>query len=146
MSLQWIVLTFLLIAVGLIDHYKDQSTRDADSASVDSISRGLLVYRSAASEFARDNPSFTGSPDEDDLNLPGWYSKPTGVTAFVAAGQSFTYYTGNAAAGLPAELVKTTRSGVVGVNRSGFLMSPSAGQTGISIPAAVPDGAVVAVN
>ncbi|WP_425928642.1 type IV pilus biogenesis protein PilM [Pseudomonas sp. NyZ201] len=146
MSLQWIVLTFLLLAVGVIDHYQDQSAREADSATIDAVCRGLLVYRSAAAEFAKDNPSFTGYPDEDDLNLPGWYSKPTGVAAFIAAGQSFTYYTGHAAAGLPAELVRATRSASVGVNRSGILVSPSTGQTDISIPASVPEGAVVAVN
>lgn len=123
--------------------YNEQSV--SEQATLDAISRSMLVYRSAAAEYAWANPGFVGVPSETALNLPAWYSKQSGITAYVASGVSYTYITGPIPAGLPAALTARTESTTVGVKRSGQLYSPKGGDMAIPIPAPVPEGAVVAV-
>jgi PilM len=135
MSFNWIVITILLIAVGIVSLQEEQSLQLSDYATVDSVSRNFLVYRSAAAQYAAANPSYTGTPADAALSLPSWFS-----------GQSYTYFTGAVPAGLPAALVERTQSMSVGVKRSGLLYSPVAGVTNVTIPPLVPEGAVVALN
>ncbi|WLG57752.1 type IV pilus biogenesis protein PilM [Pseudomonas extremorientalis] len=146
MSIHWAVLAILLIAMGLINQQQKQSEQLTDYATIDSLSRNLLVYRSAAAEYAKANTGFTGTPTDEALNLPAWFSKPSGVTTYVSAGQSYTYFAGIAPSGLPAALVERTQSITVGVNRAGVLISPISGQTDVLLPKNIPEGAVVAVN
>lgn len=146
MAFYWIVFSILLIAAGIINQHQEDSIRVSDYATLDSISRNFLIYRSAAANYATSNPSFTGTPSDAALNLPSWYSKPSGVMAYLAAGKSYTYFTAHSISGMPALLVERTQSLAVGVNRSGVLYSPRAGQTGTVLPAQIPEGAVVAVN
>ncbi len=145
MYFHWIVFTLLIVAGGVFTQMQHQDGQTADFASLDSLSRGILVYRSAAAEYARANPSFSGIPPDSALSLPNWYNKPAGVAAYLADGSSFTFYA-EASPGLPAALVERTESVVVGVNRTGYLVSPSSGNIGLVLPPAIPDGAVVALN
>lgn len=125
-----------------------QSQHNADVASeqatLDTLSRSMLVYRASVAEYAHSNPGFTGSPTDAALNLPAWYVKQSGVTSYIAGGVSYTYIAAPPS-GLPAMLSKHTESATVGIKRQGILYSPTSGRTSISIPAAVPEGAVVAV-
>ncbi|MBB6288675.1 MULTISPECIES: type IV pilus biogenesis protein PilM [unclassified Pseudomonas] len=146
MSLNWAVLTILLIAVGLFNQQQKQSEQITDYATIDSLSRNLLVYRSAAAEYAKANAGYTGTPADEALNLPAWFSKPSGVMTYISAGQSYTYFAGTAPPGLPAALVERTQSITVGVNRAGVLISPRSGETDIILPNVIPEGAAVAVN
>jgi len=146
MAFNWIVITILLVVVGIVSLQEDQSLKLSDSATIDSISRSFLVYRSAAAQYAVANPSYTGTPADAVLALPSWYYKPSGLTAYVKAGQSYTYFTGTVPAGLSAALVERTQSMAIGVNRSGQLYSPIAGATNITVPSLVPEGAIVAHN
>lgn len=145
MYIYWLVLVMLLGASALFSQaqYNEQSV--SEQATLDAISRSMLVYRSAAAEYAWANPGFVGVPPETALNLPAWYSKQSGITAYVASGVSYTYITGPIPAGLPAALTARTESTTVGVKRSGQLYSPKGGDMAIPIPAPVPEGAVVAV-
>lgn len=146
MSFNWIVITILLAVMGMVSLQEEQSLQLSDYATVDSVSRSFLIYRSAAAQYAVVHPSYTGTPTDAALALPSWFSKPSGLAAYVMAGQSYTYFTGTVAAGLPAALVERTQSMSVGVNRSGLLYSPIAGVTNVTIPSLVPEGAVVALN
>ncbi|WP_313025502.1 type IV pilus biogenesis protein PilM [Pseudomonas lopnurensis] len=150
MYFNWIVLTLLVIVVGVISQVQHQESVTSEQADIDALSRGLLVYRSAAAEYARLNPAFTGTPDDTVLSLPAWFHKPSGLSTIVNAGLSYTFLSSQAdgdIAGLPAALTERTDSSfAVGVNRSGSLVSPKFGQTDILLPAAIPEGAVVAVN
>jgi len=145
MYIYWLVLVMLLGASALFSQtqYNEQSA--SEQATLDAISRSMLVYRSAAAEYAHANPGFAGAPPEAALNLPAWYSKQSGITAYVASGVSYTYITGPIPAGLPAALTARTESTTVGVNRAGQLYSPKGGDMAIPVPAPVPEGAVVAV-
>lgn len=140
------VLTILIVVGGLISQVQHRDDYTSDLANIDVLSRSILIYRSAAAAYARANPGFSGVPADSVLVLPSWYAKSAGVTSYILGGIAYTYYSGAAPAGLPAALVERTQSTTVGVKRSGTLYSPTAGNTGISIPAAVPEGAVVAVN
>lgn len=146
MSLNWAAFTILMIAVGLFSQLQKQSEQITDYATIDSLSRNLLVFRSAAAEYAKSNAGFSGTPSDAALNLPVWFSKPLGVMTYISAGQSYTYFAGTAPPGLPADLVERTQSITVGVNRAGVLISPRTGQTDVLLPNIIPEGAVVAVN
>ncbi|WP_016971659.1 type IV pilus biogenesis protein PilM [Pseudomonas tolaasii] len=146
MTLQWAVLMILIIATGISIEAQHQSQNVSDYATLDSIGRNFLIYRSAAAGFAQSNPGFSGTPNDSALNLPQWFVRPVGVSSYIAAGTTYTYFTGVAPAGMPSKLVDLTQSTVVGVKRSGVLISPVSGATGITIPPAVPEGAIVAVN
>lgn len=143
MNFQWIVITFLVIASGVLVNVLHDDAITSEQASLDALSRGMLVYRSVAAEYAHNNPGFTGVPST--LSLPAWYNRPAGVSAYIENGQAFTYYS-DMAPGLPAALSSLTESIAVGVNRAGILISPNGGTTGIAVPGTVPNGAVVAVN
>lgn len=142
----WAVFTVLLLVTSLSVRYQNNSTMLSDQADLDSLSRNMLVYRSAVAEYAQKNPGYSGIPQDGLLNLPSWFVKPSGVSAYLAMGQSYTFIAVSAPVGLPAALFERTQSTTVGVNRAGLLISPSSGQTSITIPSAVPEGAVVAVN
>lgn len=146
MTLQWVLLTVLLIVIGIISDIQDQQSRISDYATLDSLSRDLLVYRTAITNFAQSNPGFSGIPSDSMLNLPAWFNKPAGLGSYILNGRSYTYFNGVAPSGMPSTLVDLTQSTTVGVNRAGVLVSPTIGATGISIPSAVPEGAIVAFN
>lgn len=146
MTMQWLVLTILIIGTGISLDNQHEAQRVSDYASLDSLSRNFLIYRSATAAFAQSNPGFSGVPGDSLLNLPAWFNKPLGVGSYILTGRSYTYFNGVAPSGMPSSLVDLTQSTTVGVNRAGILVSPKAGATGISIPSAVPEGAIVAVN
>ena len=145
MYIYWIAVTLLIVAGGIFSQVQHNADAMAEQATLDAISRSMLVYRSAAAEYAWANPGFVGVPPEAALNLPAWYNKQGGITAYVASGVSYTYITGPIPAGLPAALTARTESTTVGVKRSGQLYSPKGGDMAIPVPAPVPEGAVVAV-
>lgn len=145
MYIYWLGMALLIAAGGVFSQLQHRAEADSEHATVDAISRSMLVYRSAVAEYAWANPGFVGVPPETALNLPAWYSKQSGITAYVASGVSYTYITGPIPAGLPAALTARTESTTVGVKRSGQLYSPKGGDMAIPIPAPVPEGAVVAV-
>lgn len=145
MFIYWIALTLLIVAGGIFSQVQHNDEVVAEQATLDAISRSMLVYRSAAAEYARANPGFVGAPPEAALNLPNWYTKQSGITSYIVGGVSYTYVNGAAPAGLPAALTERTESTTVGVKRSGQLYSSKGGIMTISVPAPVPEGAVVVV-
>ncbi|QCI14087.1 pilM protein [Pseudomonas putida] len=145
MFIYWIAMTLLILAGSIFTQVQHADEAVSEQATIDSLSRSLLIYRSAAAEYARANPGFTGAPADALLNLPSWYSKQSGIATYVFGGVSYTYIAGTAPAGLPSALSERTESTTVGVKRSGQLYSPKGGNMAIAIPAPVPEGAVVAV-
>ena len=145
MPILWVFLVILLFSGGLMMRSHNQAESAAVHSTIDTLAQSLLLYRSAAAEFARANPAFTGIPADVALSLPTWFKKPTGISAYIAGGQSYTFYP-SGPAGLPAALADTTESEQVGVKRSGTLISPRTENTGILLPAPIPEGAVVVLN
>ncbi|MGP4958411.1 type IV pilus biogenesis protein PilM [Pseudomonas helleri] len=145
MYIYWIAMTLLIVAGGIFTQVQHTDEVVSEQATIDALSRSMLVYRSAAAEYARTNPGFTGAPADASLNLPSWYTKQSGIATYVVGGISYTYLTGIVPAGLPSALSERTESTTVGIKRSGQLFSPKGGSMAISVPAPVPEGAVVAV-
>lgn len=145
MPILWVVLVILLFSEGLMMQSYNQADSAAEHSLVDTLVQSLLLYRSAAAEFAMSNPGFTGTPADAALSLPTWFRKPAGISTYIAGGQSYTFYP-SGPAGLPAALADTTESELVGVKRSGVLVSPRSTSTVIALPASIPEGAVVALN
>lgn len=145
MYIYWIAMILMIGATGLYSHMQNNDEAAFEEATVDTLSRSLLIYRSATAEYARANPGFTGTPAEGSLHFPDWYTKQAGITSYVIGGISYTYISGEIPSGLASALAERTESALVGVKRSGQLFSPKAGNVAISIPAPIPEGAVVAV-
>lgn len=145
MPILWLVLAVLVFSGGLLMQTHGRAITAAEYSTVDMLSRSLLVYRSAAAEFTKANPAFTGNPADAALNLPGWFRKPTGLSAYVSGGQSYTYYP-DGPGGMLDALADATESELVGVKRSGRLVSPRSTSIGIALPAVIPEGAIVALN
>lgn len=144
MYIYWVALGILVITGGFFAQTQHSADVTSEQATLDTLSRSLLVYRAAAAEYAHSNPGFSGAPVEVALNLPAWYVKQNGVTSYITGGVSYTYVAAPPA-GLPAVLAKQTESATVGINRQGVLYSPTTGYTSIAVPATIPDGSVVAV-
>lgn len=145
MYIYWIAMTLLIVAGGIFTQVQHTDEAVTEQATIDALSRSMLIYRSAAAEYARSKPGFTGAPTDSSLNLPSWYTKQSGIATYIVSGVSYTYIAGTVPAGLPAALTERTESATVGVKRSGQLFSPKVGNMAIAVPAPVPEGAVVAV-
>ncbi|VXC24038.1 conserved hypothetical protein [Pseudomonas sp. 8Z] len=145
MPILWLVLVVLVFSGGMAMRSNNIAVQAVDSSTVDTLSQSLLVYRCAATEFAHANPSFVGAPNDAVLNLPTWFKKPAGISAYIQAGKSYTYMAGGPS-GLLSALSVATESEQIGVKRSGFLVSNRSTSTGIALPAAVPEEAIVALN
>lgn len=146
MTLQWAILMMLVVVTGMWAENQYQTQAVSEYATLDSLSRNFLTYRSAAAGFAQSNQGFSGIPSDSVLNLPLWFVKPLGVSSFITGGTAYTFFSGTAPSGMASKLVDLTQSTAIGVKRSGTLVSPIMGATGITVPVAVPEGAIVAVN
>lgn len=144
MYIYWVAVGILVIAGGFFAQTQHSADVTSEQATLDTLSRSLLVYRAAAAEYAHSNPGFSGAPTEAALNLPAWYVKQNGVNSYITGGVSYTYVAAPPA-GLPGVLARQTESATVGINRQGVLYSPTTGYTSIAIPTAIPDGSAVAV-
>ncbi|CAI8953597.1 type IV pilus biogenesis protein PilM [Pseudomonas soli] len=145
MYIYWIAITLMIVGGGIFTQVQHTEEAVPEQATIDALSRNMLIYRSAAAEYARANPGFTGAPSDALLNLPHWFTKQSGIATYVVGGVSYTYIAGTFPAGLPSALTERTESTTVGVKRSGQLFSPKGGSMPISVPGPVPEGAVVAV-
>ncbi|MNJ65659.1 PilM [compost metagenome] len=63
------------------------------------------------------------------------------MSNYVVGGKVYVYYSGRAE--LASVIANRTESLTVGVNRGGVLMHPQAGNTGIALPAVIPESSVV---
>lgn len=52
----------------------------------------LLIYRNALAEYAYNNPGLSGVPADSALALPTGWVHAAGVSGYVQAGSSYTYY------------------------------------------------------
>lgn len=145
MPILWVLVVALIISGGIMMRSSDEAQSAADHSTIDTLSQSLLVYRSAVAEFAKLNPSFTGSPADSALNLPPWFRKPTILSSYISAGQAYTFIPDDTP-GLQSALIAATESAAIGMKRAGMFVTPTSQYTGISLPAFIPEGAVVALN
>lgn len=103
----------------------------------------FLTYRGAVREYILDNPGYTGTIAEPNLDLPGTYNN-MGWSNQAASGEAWIF--GDMApGGLKIAVEKMDQPVNLGRNKNGVLESPVHGNTGIAVPGFVPSGQVAAV-
>jgi hypothetical protein len=111
------------------------------------LAEGMATYRAAVVEMARAQPAFEGAVSEAALSLPTWWQVQPALKATVEGRMVAVYVeTNDEQAGVLQEMFRLSAgSMMVGIanKSSGTLHSPSTGNTGITVPAGVPDGAPV---
>lgn len=113
------------------------------SGELAAVTGNMLVYRNAVAKYATNNPLASGSIADSALGLPTWYRKHASLGNYISTGRTYVFYTGGDLPGLVGSLHAKTESAAVGVNSSGALTTPTRGDTGIALPAGVPNQAVV---
>lgn len=120
------------------------------NAIADAGATSLLAYRESVINYLNANPGFIGSVPDSSLTPIWGYVRDTRWTNVVSNGTLYVY---EAIARSPnTSLVqeklyrKSASSFMVGRNQSGALVSANGFATGISVPAAVPNGALVFVG
>jgi hypothetical protein len=113
------------------------------SGDLAAVTSNVLTYRNAVARYALNNPLASGVIADTSLGLPSWYRKHGSLGNYVSAGRSYVFYTGGDMPGLVGAIYAKTESTAVGTNASGVLNTPARGNTGIALPAQVPNQAVV---
>lgn len=108
----------------------------------------VLAYREAVINYLNANPGFSGPVPDASLTLLWGHQRDVRWTNIVTAGTLYVYETSvSRGPGLIEELYRKTMSSyMVGRNVSGFLVSAKGLATGRSVPAAVPNGAILMVG
>jgi hypothetical protein len=142
----WLLAILLVITTAL--GYGLQGAEDDDSrlaaASAAAVAETMAAYRVAAIDYARSHPGFDGVLPETALVLPAWMRHNASLSCVVSAGTVAVYFGAGATAGVVDAMDRLSQhSLLVGVARraTGTLWSPNAGDTGIAVPRAVPEGA-----
>jgi len=137
----WIVVAFAALVGGLTTADR---VREADSAVLQAaaLAANMAVYRTAVVARARSTPSFSGTVPDDALSFPAWYVRNPLWTNIVSGGMVTVYAAQQPPVYMTGELVQAARNSIfAGEARAAThtLYSPSVGDTGITLPPAVPD-------
>lgn len=142
MPLLWVMIAILLSVASLSSSEKTTQSGDVLVSETKAISGSILLYRNYIARYVELNPTFVGEIPEDFLSLPVWYVKPYGLSNYVMIGVIYVFYE-QPLPGLVGELTRRTESINVGANRNGYLVSPSNPNSGLALPAQIPNGSVV---
>ena len=126
------------------------------SASKPALAKNFVTYKNVVDEFVASRPAgYTGtgpgnSVPDANLTFPGWYYRNPLWTNKVINGTVTVYATSvNGAGDFSREVAGITngrRSVGVVSNTSGTILSPLYGDTGITLPAGLPNGVTVVQN
>ncbi len=139
------LLTLIIIYATLFSSDQTATNQMLMQAEVDAVAGGMMVYRNAVAAYAEANPAFVGVVADAALGLPSWYVKSPYLGHYLIAGRSYVYFS-DRLPGLAGALAHRTESTNVGTNYGGVFTSPTAGNTGITLPAQVPPSAVVIIQ
>lgn len=111
----------------------------------------LLAYREAVVDYLNANPTFTGTVPDASLTYPWGYVRDTAWTNVVLSGGTLYVYEATANSPNTDQVLdqlyrKTLSSFMVGRNSSGTLVSANGFATGVTVPVAVPNGALLIVG
>ena len=107
-----------------------------------------LAYRESVINYLNSNPGFSGTVPDSSLTLLWGHVRDTRWTNVVSGGALYVYESSPSnTPGLLDEIYgKTIASYMVGRNAAGFLVSAKGFGTGVVVPAAVPNGAILIVG
>jgi len=106
----------------------------------------LAVYRNAVLAYASQNPAFTGTAPDSALPFPPWYKPAAPWGNKVLPGMVAVYGSRSMTVELATEMVTLAKgSYFVGIAdaKTGRLLSPLLGDTGLTLPPGIPDGVPV---
>lgn len=144
----WVYAVIVVVVAALGSLLSGRAADDlaVSAAQSRTLAEGVAVYRAAVLEWARSNPGLGGPVDETVVAVPAWWHRNPAIAAVVEGPMVAVYVTGPSAHGTLVEMLRLSGGSIwVGIaNRaSGTLHSPMSGDTGIAVPALVPDGAPV---
>lgn len=107
-----------------------------------------LAYRESVINYLNSHPGFAGTVPDSDLTFLWGHVRDARWTNLVSGGALYVYEASpSSTPGLLDELYrKTMASYMVGRNVAGFLVSAKGFGTGVVVPAAVPNGAILIVG
>lgn len=137
----------LIVILGFFAYSYDWQTIQNDTISLEAsrnMGASLKIYRRAVANYADSNPGFDGAVSDIALGLPAWYRKIRGMGNVITGGRVYVYFDGGAnPEPLPAlREMMGVPSALVGIKRSGRLVSPAA-MTTVALPTAIPEGSIV---
>lgn len=116
----------------------------ADLQRINSTAAHLAVYGSVVRAYGYAHPGTSGSVADAALAAPAWFHRTAGEGNTFTAGQGFVYV----AAGDPVfaqDVARAAGGTTTGMKRAGSLLLPNGVISPTTLPASIPDGAVVIV-
>lgn len=138
-----IVLAVVVLVATLSTNFIGHQQKLERDNYAQSVSGNMLVYRNSVIDYARAHPEASGEIAEASLALPTWFRRDQDVKNYVTGGQGYVYYA-SGKNGEASELLRTSKGdALVGIKRGGLLYNPSLGVLALTLPAAIPESAVV---
>ncbi len=140
-----VLLTLFVVVGALFSLDQRQQTTALRDAELQAQAGSLWVYRNQVSAYSESNPSYAGTVPDGALGLPQWYSKTPDLSNYLAGGRSYVYVS-SPSPGLVSVLAQRSDAVTVGTNKGGLFYSTKSGNTGIALPAQIPQGAAVVLQ
>jgi hypothetical protein len=143
---------FFLAAASLVSAtWLPARALQGEIAVADAAATSLLAYRHTVVDFLNANPAFAGTVPDASLAFPWGYRPDVRWTHLVQGGGTLYVYEAAPNPRATSQLLdqlhrKTLASFTVGRNAAGTLVSANGFVTGIAVPAAVPNGAILIVG
>lgn len=146
-----IALFFLAIMSLMSAMYLPVQKVQAERSIADAGATSLLAYRQAVIDYLNANPTFTGTVPDTSLTFPWGHVRDARWTNVVQAGGTLYVFEAFANSQNSSQVLdqlyrKTMSSFMVGRNSGGQLVSANGFATGVTVPAAVPNGALLIVG
>ena len=148
---QVIALFFLAIVSLTSALYLPAQSAQGEVAIADAGATSLLAYRQGVIDYLNTNPAFTGTVPDSSIAFPWGYVRDPRWTNYVQSGGTLWVFETTAHSPRTDQVLaqlyrKTLQSFSVGRNNSGQLVGAAGFWTGIAVPAAVPNGALLIVG
>ena len=143
---------FFIAMVSLLSAlYVPEQEAKTTTAIADVGATSFLAYRESVIDYLNVTPGFTSGTVPDALLTPIWgYQRDARWTNTVSGGTLYVYETAansaNTAVLLDTLYRKTATSFTVGRNNTGALISANGFATGMTVPATVPNGAILMIG
>lgn len=147
-----VIALFFLASVSLMSAmYLPSQKVQVELSVADAGATSLLAYRQSVIDYLNANPSFTGSVPDASVTFPWGYVRDPRWTNIVQPGGTLYVYESTANSPNTSQVLdqlyrRTMSSFMVGRNSGGQLVSANGFATGVTVPAAVPNGSLLIVG
>ena len=142
----WILGVVLAVAAVLgvyVAKQTERTNQEVRTSYAHSLAGNMQVYRNSVIKYAQEHATESGEVDALELALPAWYNGNSDIRNHVVGGLGYVYVTVQNDGQARQLLESTDGDLLVGIKRDGVLYNPIAGTTQITLPEAIPEGAVV---